>query len=293
VLPHPEIERALVGTARSTGVDVRYRCRLARLIERDGRVCGAVLSAPSGGEEQVRARLVIGADGSSSTVRGALGIPLPCRPYDHGFYIVDVDRPPGYEDAMRIELSARGGVLVVPQSRDRVGLGVLVHEAEMNLFRAGSLEDKLAAIARRSPLLVGRSAFPEGAHLYRLVRGHAPRYVARGAALIGDAVHVTNPTVGQGMTMAIEDAAALAKHVEPALASGGTLLDRALLAYEAERRPRNRALIRWSHWLSRFYALGEPIGDPLRRAVFSVGGLSIGRHIHQLLWSRMATREAT
>ncbi len=295
VLPHPDIERVLVARARATGrVEVRYRSRLIRLLEEQGRGCGAIIVGDDGEEREVRARLVVGADGSSSTVRGALDVPLPTVAYDHGFYILDVDRPPGYEDAMRVELHPRGSVLVVPQGEDRVGLGVLVRTAEMDLFRSGSLEDKLAALARRSPLLVGRRAFPAGAHLYRLQRGHAPRYVARGAALLGDAVHVTNPTVGQGMTMAIEDAGALARHLGQPLTAGlrGPVLDPLLHAYERERRPRNERLIRWSHWLSRLYALGEPIGDPLRHGLFRVGGHPVGRQIHQFLWSRMATREA-
>jgi 2-polyprenyl-6-methoxyphenol hydroxylase-like FAD-dependent oxidoreductase len=115
--------------------------------------------------------------------------------------------------------------------------------------------------------------------------------VARGAALMGDAVHVTNPTVGQGMTMAIEDASALARHVGRALERRQPL-DPCLRAYQAERRPRNEALIRWSHWLSRLYALGAPLGDSLHRSIFRVGGSPLGRQVHRYLWTRMATRTA-
>src|SRR5262249_37011358 len=163
--------------------------------EEGGRVTGARLASEEGGEQVVHARLVIGADGSSSTVRAALGIELPSRPYHHAFYIVDAERPAGYQDAMRIELHPAGGTLGVPEGEDRVGLGVLVHRRDEPLFRAGSLEDKVAAIGRRSPLLARMKPMPRGAHLYALSRGHASRYVARGAALLGDAVHVTNPTV--------------------------------------------------------------------------------------------------
>jgi 2-polyprenyl-6-methoxyphenol hydroxylase-like FAD-dependent oxidoreductase len=291
VLPHPEIERVLVERAAATGrVEVRYGCRLAGLVEERGRVCGATLAVDDA-RTTVRASLVIGADGSASTVRGALGIALPTRPYEHGFYIIEVDRPPQYEDAMRVELHPDGGVLVVPQGADRVGLGVLVRPPEMALFRSGTLEAKLAAIARRSPLLAGRKPFPRGAHLYTLCRGHARTYVARGAALLGDAVHLTNPTVGQGMTMAIEDAGAIARHVGGALERRAPL-DEHLRDYEAERRPRNDALILWSHWLSRVYALGGPLGDPLHRSLFRLGASPLGRGVHRYLWARMATRAA-
>jgi 2-octaprenyl-3-methyl-6-methoxy-1,4-benzoquinol hydroxylase len=127
-----------------------------------------------------------------------------------------------------------------------------------------------------------------------LYRAHAESYVGRGAALIGDAVHVTNPTAGQGMTMAIEDAAALARHVGPALANGHSTgnLDRALANYELERRPKNANLIRWSHWMSRFYAMPGARGDWLRRQVFGLGGTFLGQALQKAIWSRVAARPA-
>jgi 2-polyprenyl-6-methoxyphenol hydroxylase-like FAD-dependent oxidoreductase len=291
VLPHPRIERALLDAAVATGrVEVRYGCRAERLLDDEGRVRGMRVVEQDAARE-LSAALVVGADGSSSFVRDALGLELESLPYDHGFFIIDVDRPDHYEDAMRIELCAEGGILVVPQDDGRVGLGVLVRPNEEALFRAGALEDKLAAIGQRSRLLAGRRAFP-GSHLYKVWRGHSSRYVARGAALIGDAVHVTNPTAGQGMTMAIEDAAALARHVGPIVAAGGQLglLDRALATYERERHPRNEAAIRWSHWMSRGYAFEGRVASALRRQVFALGATPLGQHVQRRVWSRMATR---
>ena len=296
VLPHPEIERALTESAVATGrVEVRYRCRVARLLEDGDRVCGVVLERHDGADEAIRARLVVGADGATSTVRAALGIRLPRRPYDHSYFGVEVERPAEYEDAMRVDLHPAGGVLVVPHpSGQRVGLGVLVRPREEELFRCGALEQKMAAIRLRSPLFADCRPFPQGSHLYKLARAHAPRYWARGAALLGDAVHITNPTAGQGMTMAVEDGAALAKHAGPALIGGarGAALDRPLRAYERERRPLNAALIRWSHMMASFYAMDGGIGDWLRRRLFGLGGTSFGQMVQRQIWSRVAARDS-
>lgn len=294
VLPHPEIERVLTEAAIATGlVEIRHRCRVTRIAEEGGRVRGLELQREGGAEERVEARLLVGADGASSVVRAALGIPLACAPYDHDFFVVDLERPAGYRDAMRIELHPDGGALVVP-GVDRVGVAVLVRPAHEPLFRAGPIDEKLAEIARRVPLLAGcRSA--RGAHLYKLSRGHADRYVARGAVLLGDAVHVTNPTAGQGMTMAIGDAASLSAHVGPALAAGNEprALDGPLAAYEEERRAANASRLRWSHWMSRFYALSGDAGDAIHRGLFSLGGSAFGRAVLDRIWSRVASHEAT
>lgn len=291
VLPHPEIERVFVEAAAATArVQMRYGRRVTRLVEEGGRVRGVVLDTPDGGEEAIRARLVVGADGAASTVRAALGIELPRAPYDHALFIIDVDRPPGHPDVLRTELHPDGGILAVP-GVNRLGLAALVHGHDEKLFRSGSAAEKLARIAHRSPLLAGRRASPAGVHLYKLWRGHARRYAARGAVLLGDAIHVINPVMAQGMTMAIEDAAALARHVGPALEGGAVNedLDGALAAYARERQPVNAGVIRWSHWMSCGFALGGPGTDLLHRGVFGLANSSLGRVAQRMVWSRFAT----
>ena len=291
VLPHPEIERVFVEAAAATSrVEMRYGQRVTRIVEDGGRVRGIALDTPRGDEEEIRARLVVGADGAASTVRAALGIELPRIPYGHALFILDIDRPPGHPDVLRTELHPDGGILVVP-GVNRLGLAALVHACDESLFRSGSPADKLARIAHRSPLLAGRRASPVGVHLYKLWRGHAPRYAARGAVLLGDAIHVINPVMAQGMTMAIEDAAALAHHVGPALACGAVNedLDGPFAAYERERRPINAGVIRWSHWMSWGFALGGPGVDVLHRRVFGLANSPLGRVAQRMVWSRFAT----
>jgi 2-polyprenyl-6-methoxyphenol hydroxylase-like FAD-dependent oxidoreductase len=290
-LSHPAIERALVGAAGATGrVETRYRTRMLRLFEEDGRVCGAVLSRDGGAEEHVRARVVVGADGAASVVRAGLGIEMGRAPYDHCLFSLDVERPGGFPDVLRTELHPDGGVLIVP-GEGRLGLAALVYRRDEHLFRSGSVEERFSRIERRSSLLSGLKPYPAGAYLYKLWRGHALRYWARGAVLIGDAIHVINPVMAQGMTMAIEDAAALARHLGPALeaGAGGPALDERLAAYESERRPFNAAVIRRSHWMSLIFALGGPVGDVLHRRACQLADSPMGRLLQQRVWSCFAT----
>jgi monooxygenase len=291
VLPHPEIERALTEGGRSTGrVEVRYLTKVTQLLYDDGRVIGVELCDREGRVSLATARLVVGADGASSVVRQKLELPFALRPYPTGYYIIDFERPAGYEDAMRLHLHPDGGIMLMPQGPGVVGAAVLVHPKEADLFRAGTLEEKAAAIRRRCRLLDGCAPLPRHAHLYPLSRGHAARYHARGAALIGDAVHVTNPTAGQGMTMAVEDAAALARHVGPVLSADARTIDRALRAYQHERRPANASLLRWSHFMGNFFAMPGALGDRLRAGVFAFGQTPAGQWIQRRVWGRVATR---
>ncbi|NOT54295.1 MAG: FAD-dependent monooxygenase [Deltaproteobacteria bacterium] len=293
VLPHPDIERVLAEAARATGrVDIRYRAHVHRLVEHDGRVHGVILTDPAG-DHTMTARLVIGADGSASALRAALGIPLARASYDHSYFGADLDRPADYADAMRIELHPAGGILVVP-GRNHVAVAALIHREDEEKFRRLSFPERLSLIKGRSPLLTGCQAVSDSGHLYQLSRAHAQHYTAAGAVLIGDAIHLINPTAGQGMTMAIEDAAALARHLGPPLVTGaaGATLEPFLRAYEQERWPRNASQIRWSHWMSQFYAFGGSWGDLLRQWVFRFGASAMGRRVQQYLWTRMALGKA-
>jgi len=49
--------------------------------------------------------------------------------------------------------------------------------------------------------------------------GHAPRYGAAGAVVMGDAAHPVSPAGGQGANMSIADARALAELAWPASAT--------------------------------------------------------------------------
>lgn len=264
VLPHAELERVLEREAVARGVRVLRWARLFDLARDDrGRVTGArVQDRREGRERAYGARLVVGADGQRSVVRERLGVAVRRGEYDHAYLGLEAERPAGYRDALRLHLHPEGGVLVMPRP-DRVGLGVLV-DARSGPRWTGMPDDALArALVARCPLLAGARLLRGRAHVYELSWSHARRYVVDGAALLGDAVHTTNPTAGQGMTSALGDADALAACVGPALASGAdaAAIDRALARYEAQQRPINARLVRQADLLARLYAWRGATGD--------------------------------
>jgi len=74
-------------------------------------------------------------------------------------------------------------------------------------------------------------------------------------ALLGDAAHAMVPNLGQGACQALEDAVTLAAALsaEPTVAS-------ALARYDAERRPRSRAVARAARQAAR---MGQQLSHPL------------------------------
>jgi 2-polyprenyl-6-methoxyphenol hydroxylase-like FAD-dependent oxidoreductase len=253
VLPHARIEETLERCAVESGrVRLVRGAKVTDVVFEDDRARGARWEVDHEPFE-ARARLIVGTDGHRSVVRERLGIAAVARRYDHAYLGLEADRPAAYENAMRVHLHEEGGCLLMPRP-DRVGIGMLV-EAGSGPRWIGMSDDELRAmVVARAPILAGAAIHRRGAHVYELARAHALRYHARGAVILGDAAHVTNPSAGQGMTMALGDAGLLASLVGPAFERGARDLEPALRAFEAEQWPRNERLIKGSHRLAVLYA---------------------------------------
>jgi 2-polyprenyl-6-methoxyphenol hydroxylase-like FAD-dependent oxidoreductase len=83
-----------------------------------------------------------------------------------------------------------------------------------------------------------------------------PRWRKGGVVLLGDAAHATSPSAGQGASLALEDALALARCVRDIPA-----LDEAFLAYEQLRKARAERIVRFS----RRQGGGKAASNPLSR----------------------------
>ncbi|WP_209428185.1 NAD(P)/FAD-dependent oxidoreductase [Pararhodobacter sp. SW119] len=71
------LDRTLAAAANEAGAEIRYRTALRGLLTRsNGAVRGVVLTGPEGATTQVRAGLVIGADGRRSSVARMVGAPV-------------------------------------------------------------------------------------------------------------------------------------------------------------------------------------------------------------------------
>jgi 2-polyprenyl-6-methoxyphenol hydroxylase-like FAD-dependent oxidoreductase len=98
-------------------------------------------------------------------------------------------------------------------------------------------------------------------------RVRTDRWVAEGAALIGDAAHAANPHVSQGRMQAMADAMALAEVVMRCRETGDWSAA-ALSAYEQARRPQVMMLQRLADEQVRFWNAADPVRCFLRDRVF-------------------------
>ncbi len=200
---------------------LRLQAEATALIEEGGRIVGVAARTPAGSLE-VRADLVIGADGRHSVVRQAaglhvrdLGAPMDVLWFGLSRRASDPDETMGrFAVGHILVLINRGDYwqcgYVIPKDS-----GVPVRERGLAAFRDG--------VARLVPFLadrVGEMKDWEQVRLLtvrvdRLARWHRP-----GLLCIGDAAHAMSPVGGVGINLAIQDAVAAANILAAPLREG-------------------------------------------------------------------------
>jgi flavin-dependent dehydrogenase len=209
------LDRVLADAARRAGVEVQYGQRLVALRrDADGRVRGGTLLDASGRRQEVRADLVVGADGMSSAVARLAGASV-MREGRHASAVIYGHwsglKAEGYRWYYNPGVSA--GVIptndgqhcvfaALPQARLR---------AEADRGAAALYQDVLAACSPALAEAVAR-AEPQA----RLVtfggrRGYLRQACGPGWALVGDAGYFKDPLTAHGMTDALRDAELLAR----------------------------------------------------------------------------------
>lgn len=226
-------------------VEVRRGVEVVSLVSEAGAIRGVEARDRQSGEAiSISAGLTVGDDGTDSHVREACGIEISLKPFPADFFVCGLPWPASW---------ARGvaHILFPPRDDDSglVAVGFMPVPGPLAATVAVVCSDRagdatalsaawqsMVATAESAPDEIRVADFP--GNFTRIGRrwGHAARYGAPGAVLIGDALHPVSPAGGQGANMAIADAVALSQLI----VAGGPDLAR---DYEALRRaPNERGL---------------------------------------------------
>ena len=246
VLDRSQFEPALAEQAVGAGATIRVGAEVSGL-SRDG----AAWVARVNGDERVRARIVIGADGVESMVGRWAGIDTRVRAKDMEscaqVLLDDVDVDP---DAIVLhfgnEIAPGGYAWIFPKGprSANVGLGVVALRARRPAM--GYLDDYVSTTFARGTL---KNKTVGGVIVQTTVR----RTVADGIMLVGDAAHMINPLSGAGIVNGMKAGRMAAETAAEAIAEGDTSEKRL-----GEYHQRWMELLGRDH--ERFYRVKEALG---------------------------------
>jgi 2-octaprenylphenol hydroxylase len=214
---------------------------------------------------QLRAPLVIAADGARSAVRRLAGCETREWDYLHHAIVTSVRCDKPHADTAWQRFTDDGPLAFLPLQREgehwcSIVWSITPAEAE----RVMKLDDSAFCreLERAFEGCLGTVLAADPRLCVPLRQRHAKRYVAPGLALIGDAAHTIHPLAGQGVNLGFLDAAVLAEELLAAQARNERLADlRVLSRYERRRMPYNLALMAAMEGFERLFQ-ADPL--PLR-----------------------------
>ncbi len=237
-----------------SGVELLCPARLERIALAPEAACATVHL----GEDrtvELRAKLLVAADGANSPVREQLGIAAVRWEYGQHAVIANITPTLPHENVAYERFTDAGPIALLPMSEQRCAVVCTVNDPDVSAVMALDDAGFLRLVQERfgdrlGPLLRAgrRQAYP----LFLLkAREHARARVA----VIGNAAHTLHPIAGQGFNLGIRDVAALAEVITEARRSGEDMGDlRVLNRYADWRRWDQRQTLAFTDALTRLFA---------------------------------------
>ena len=204
---------------------VRMRTEVTGLLEDKGRMVGMRGTTPAGPIE-VRADLVVGADGRNSVVRECAG--LAVETVGASMDSLQIRLSKRANDPELFLYSDRGKTLVTINRGDYWHCGFAVPKGIAEKMHARGIEDFRVSIVEVAPFLRDRVTELRDWSDVKLLTVRADRlrkWYCPGLLCIGDAAHAMSPVGGVGINLAIQDAVAAANVLAEPLRKGTVSVD--------------------------------------------------------------------
>jgi 2-polyprenyl-6-methoxyphenol hydroxylase-like FAD-dependent oxidoreductase len=202
---------------------VEMGANVLSLVEENGTVRGVRFKGHDWAWREVRAPLVVGADGRFSRVRqlGGFEVNQSSPPMDVLWF--RLPRKPGDPQELPLFAVGPGHLLVVLSRTGDFQLGYVIPKGTFATQKVEGLETLRADIARMQPILADRVSTLTDWKQVAVLSVESSRvttWFRPGLLLIGDAAHVMSPVGGVGINYAVQDAVEAANLLAGPLAFG-------------------------------------------------------------------------
>ena len=197
-----------------SGFHLQMEAPVESFIEEQGRVAGVRLA----GGKELRAHLLIAADGRTSIVRTMLPLEVLGAPMDVFWF--RIPKSPRESGGLRGNV-ARSRLLVMIDRSDYWQCAFLIPKGAAESYRAKGIEAIRAEVAEAAPDLdLSQLDEIDDLKLLSVALDRLTCWQRPGLLAIGDAAHAMSPIGGIGINLAIQDAVAAANALAGPLASG-------------------------------------------------------------------------
>lgn len=217
--------------------------------------CVQITVNVGGQPRQIKAKLLIGADGARSRIREWAGIKTRGWKYWQSCVAFTIEHTAPRNDIAFERFWYTGPMGILPLPDNRCQIVWTAPHAEAQALKDLDECEFLAKLEQRTGGLLGRLKLAGDRFLYPVQLMQSDRYTQSRLALVGDAAHCCHPVGGQGLNLGIRDAAALAQVLQEAHQQGEDIGDlQVLQRYEKWRRRENLTILGMTDFLDRLFS---------------------------------------
>ena len=249
------------------GFKIQMEAEATDLIEEQGRIVG-VKAKTADGEMEIRAPLIVGADGRHSRVRESAGLQAIDLGAPMDVFWMRISRHPS-DSAETLGHVEAGKIFIMINREEYWQCALVIPKGAADEFRKRGIEKFREDVSSLQPFLGDRVAGLRDWNDVSLLTVKVDRlrnWSRPGLLCIGDAAHAMSPIGGVGINLAIQDAVAAANLLASKLA-GGALSDADLRAVQRRREFPTRAtqalqLFIQNHVIRNVLSATEPLRVP-------------------------------
>lgn len=240
ILGQDDNERILGERLRDWDMAVQWNTELVGLSQSPDHVV-ATLRQLDGTTREIKVAWVAGCDGARSAVRELNRIAFPGAPYEHVFFVADVEATgPMVPDELNVYLWRKGFHLFFPMRGPDHWRVVGILPEQLRGRDDLTFDDVIPSVRGEAGAALHFKSC-SWFSTYRIHHRSAARFRASRCFLLGDAAHIHSPIGAQGMNTGLQDAYNLGWKL--ALVARGQADARLLDSYEEERIPVARRLL--------------------------------------------------
>ena len=231
--------------ARYPSFGLRMRAEVVGLLEEAGRVAGVEVATPEG-RLDVRAKLVVAADGRHSVVREKANLPIETLGAPMDVLWFRISRRPD-DPAVGLGRFQVARLFVMLNRGDYWQCGFIITKGTFDgIQRTGlpAFRDSVAALVPFAADRVADIRSWDDVKLLTVLVDRLTTWYRAGLLCIGDAAHAMSPVGGVGINLAIQDAVAAANLLAEPLGRG-SVTDDDLRRVQRRRAPATRVVQRF------------------------------------------------